>query len=242
MVSDILSRAVAAPPGLVESVLRATGVAHLASLHPSPVGDVVVVRWDDAVTAVAPEHHADAMLADYEQRTGIPAYPEDTPPSGWSERIDEALASGMGSRVKVALVGASRFQQDVLNATARIPVGETRPYGWVARESDHPGAVRAVGTALGRNPIPLIIPCHRVVRSDGSLGNYAFGAPMKAALLEAEHADPRVDAPLVGARRGEVVCYPTCRHARRITDPVPFASIRTAERAGYRPCRVCRPM
>ena len=202
----------------------------------------MVVRWDRAVTAVVPEARADEVLAGYEPRTGIPAYPEDNPPRAWTDRIDAALASGDGARVDVALLGASPFQQDVLAATRLIPVGETRPYGWIARESQHPGAVRAVGTALGRNPIPLIIPCHRVIRSDGSLGQYAFGAPMKEALLDAEHIDPRVEAPLVGSRRGEVVCYPTCRHARRIKEPVSFASLGVAERAGYRACRDCRPV
>ncbi len=242
MIIDILNQDVPTPAGLIETVLRSSGVAHLASLHPSPVGDVVVVRWDDAVTAVVPEPHADGVLATYEQRTGVPAYADDVPPAQWSERIEHALASGKGSRIKVALVGVTEFQKDVLAATALIPVGETRPYSWVARESKHSSAVRAVGSALGRNPIPLIIPCHRVVRSDGSLGHYAFGTPMKAALLNAEEMMPRVDAPLVGALRGEVVCYPTCRHARRIKHPVPFSSVGSAAQAGYRPCRDCRPV
>lgn len=242
MINDLLKQDVATPPNLVESVLRSSGVAHLASLHPSPVGDVVVVRWKQSVTAVVPEQHSDEILAGYEERTGIPAYAEDAPPREWADLVDQALASGDGRRVDVALLGASHFQQSVLAATARIPVGETRPYAWVAREADHPGAVRAVGTALGRNPIPLLIPCHRVVRSDGTLGQYAFGPAMKARLLEAEHTAPRVDAPLVGARRGEVACYPTCRHARRIEDPVAFSSMSQAAAAGYRPCRVCRPV
>lgn len=242
MINEILRQDVPVPGSLVESVLRQTGVAHLASLHPSPIGEVVVVRAGDAVTAVVPEIHADEMLELYEARTGVPAYSEERAPSDWSDRIDDALATGRGSRVKVALSGVSQFQRDVLMATARIPVGETRPYAWIARESRHDTAVRAVGTALGRNPIPLIIPCHRVVRSDGSLGQYAFGPEMKAQLLAAEHSTPRLDAALVGARRGEVACYPTCRHARRLQDPVGFTSIVSARQAGYRPCKDCRPV
>ena len=69
----------------------------------------------------------------------------------------------------------------MLTKTLEIPSGEVRPYGWVAREIGRPKAVRAVGSALGRNPVPVLIPCHRVVRSDGHVGNYGLGVPMKRA-------------------------------------------------------------
>lgn len=65
------------------------------------------------------------------------------------------------------------FQWKVLNAVMTIPLGETRTYAWVAKAIGKPGAVRAVGTALRKNPFPLIIPCHRVVKSNGQLGKYA---------------------------------------------------------------------
>ena len=65
------------------------------------------------------------------------------------------------------------FQWKVLKVTTQIPLGETRTYQWVAKKIGHPKAVRAVGQALKRNPYPLIIPCHRVIKSDGSLGAYA---------------------------------------------------------------------
>ena len=67
-----------------------------------------------------------------------------------------------------------------------IPRGETRSYEWVARKAGSPHAARAVGTALKKNPFTIIIPCHRVVRSDGSLGNYALGSDLKKRLLETE--------------------------------------------------------
>jgi O-6-methylguanine DNA methyltransferase len=88
----------------------------------------------------------------------------------------------------VDLSGVGVFQKQVLAACASIPKGEVRPYGWIASEIGNPGSVRAVGTALGRNPIPLVIPCHRVVRSDGAVGNYAFGAERKHDLLVREGA------------------------------------------------------
>lgn len=81
-----------------------------------------------------------------------------------------------------------RFTRAVLKITAQIPYGEVRSYRWVARELGKPKAMRAVGNALARNPIPIIIPCHRVVRSDGSLGGYALGLAWKRRLLELERA------------------------------------------------------
>jgi methylated-DNA-[protein]-cysteine S-methyltransferase len=78
------------------------------------------------------------------------------------------------------------FTQAVLKVTEAIPYGEIRSYRWIAEQLGKPGATRAVGNALARNPIPFIIPCHRVVRSDGSLGGYALGLNWKKKLLKLE--------------------------------------------------------
>ncbi len=86
------------------------------------------------------------------------------------------------------LSGLTPFQAEVCRATRLIPHGETRSYSWVAKQMDKPGAVRAVGQALARNPLPVVIPCHRVVRSDGRLGGFADGLEMKRRLLELEAA------------------------------------------------------
>ena len=80
------------------------------------------------------------------------------------------------------------FQKDVWNALMRIPYGKTVSYSDVAIASGHPGAVRAVGNAVGRNPIPVIIPCHRVIRADGHIGGYALGTELKIRLLKLEGA------------------------------------------------------
>lgn len=81
------------------------------------------------------------------------------------------------------------FEWKVLKATMTIPIGETRSYKWVAERIGSPAAVRAVGQALRKNPYPLLIPCHRVVKSDGTLGGYAgkFDG-RKEALLKKERA------------------------------------------------------
>lgn len=91
-------------------------------------------------------------------------------------------------RPPVDLSGLSPFTRRVLEVTALIPFGETRSYGFVAEKAGAPGAGRAAGGALGRNPVPLLVPCHRVIRSDGSLGGFGCGIGTKELLLEIECA------------------------------------------------------
>jgi methylated-DNA-[protein]-cysteine S-methyltransferase len=88
----------------------------------------------------------------------------------------------------------SGFQLAVWAALRRIPYGETASYGEIAAEIGRPDAVRAVGSTNGRNPIPVIVPCHRVIGADGSLVGFGGGLPRKRLLLEleAEHAAPRL--------------------------------------------------
>jgi methylated-DNA-[protein]-cysteine S-methyltransferase len=83
---------------------------------------------------------------------------------------------------------ARGFSDKVLHQVARIPYGKTLSYGEVARKAGNPRAVRAAGTACGRNPVPLIVPCHRVVQASGKLGDYGGGPEMKRALLSLEGA------------------------------------------------------
>jgi methylated-DNA-[protein]-cysteine S-methyltransferase len=83
---------------------------------------------------------------------------------------------------------AKGFRRDVLEATARIPYGQTGTYTSVATEAGSAKAVRAAGTALAKNPIPIVVPCHRVLRADGELGNYRGGVAAKARLLDLEGA------------------------------------------------------
>lgn len=80
------------------------------------------------------------------------------------------------------------FEKKVYTVVKKIPAGEVRTYAWVARKAGAPGASRAVGSCLNKNPFPVIVPCHRVVNAGGSLGGYAFGADLKKQLLELENA------------------------------------------------------
>jgi len=87
---------------------------------------------------------------------------------------------------KLDFTGATPFQQSIWEATRRIPFGETRSYAWVAAGAGNPKAVRAAGQALGRNPLPIIVPCHRVLGSDGALTGFSGGIKMKGWLLSLE--------------------------------------------------------
>ena len=97
-----------------------------------------------------------------------------------------ALGKTVRWSVPVDLSSGTSFQQQVWRSLTKIPRGQTQSYAWVARKIGKPGATRAVGTACGANPVPVIIPCHRVIASDGSLGGFGGGLPMKRRLLALE--------------------------------------------------------
>ncbi len=82
--------------------------------------------------------------------------------------------------------GITPFQEKVLRMEHRVPFGRVTTYGRLAEQAGRPGAARAVGNMLARNPFPLIIPCHRAVRSDGSIGGFQGGPELKRGLLEQE--------------------------------------------------------
>lgn len=142
--------------------------------------------------------------------------------------------------VPIDLSGTPDFQRRVLEAAKRIPFGEARPYAWIAERIGHPHAVRAVGTALGRNPVPLIVPCHRVWRSDGGLGGYLFGGELKRRLAELERFTPI----LAGSTATRIVCRVGCHRAAAMRPSrwVVFGSVEDARSVGYRPCKICKPL
>lgn len=90
---------------------------------------------------------------------------------------------------RLDLSRATDFQRQVWEAARTIPWGETRSYQWVASHIGKPRAARAVGQALGQNPLPLIVPCHRVLTTDGKLGGFTGGLDMKRLLLKTEGVD-----------------------------------------------------
>ena len=102
-------------------------------------------------------------------------------------RAVAARLAGAGGEVEVELVGTA-FQKKVWDALMRIPRGETRSYAQLAAQLGQPDAARAVASACARNKVAIVVPCHRVIRGDGSLGGYRWGLPLKQQLLERERA------------------------------------------------------
>jgi methylated-DNA-[protein]-cysteine S-methyltransferase len=111
-------------------------------------------------------------------------------PESFSDLIERLRSYLSGHKVafpdRLDLTGATRFQCAVWEAARLIPYGETRSYGWVAGQIGKAGSARAVGQAMGRNPALIIIPCHRVIASDGRLGGFSNGLEKKKRLLRLE--------------------------------------------------------
>ena len=241
-----------APPGLAHSTLVAIGLADDYAVIESPLGPLRVAWNGRGVSEVAGATGDDAFEARFQARTGRVARRRDALPEDLARKIGRRLAGDRHIRIDLDLRGATPFEQAVWMKALEIPRGEVRPYGWIAREIGRPKAVRAVGTALGHNPVPLIVPCHRVVRSDGMIGQYSLGGPEnKRTILTEEGADPdgleslaRAGIRFFGSDTTHIYCMPTCRDARRVTERhlVHFPSARAASAAGYRPCMHCRPV
>lgn len=179
----VLSRLpAAAPPTLVPRVLDAVGLATRYLARETGIGPVVISFTKVGIAAVRLASEVAGGAVDIDEH----------PPARLVAGIDAVLAGRKaGSTLRYDLAGLGDFARAVLTETATIPPGQVRPYGAIAESIGHPRAARAVGTALANNPIPLLIPCHRVVRNDGTLGNYGLGSPgNKRRLLEAEGAIP----------------------------------------------------
>jgi len=246
---------VRAPEGFAERVLAAVGIAPRAYDSYAEIATslgVVHVAWNaEGISAVRRAGGAREFERWFASRLGRPVGREAVPPERLARQVAGAIA-GLDRRLRFDMSGLRVFEQDVLRKTAEIPRGEVRSYAWVAREIGRPRAVRAVGTALANNPIPFLIPCHRVVRSDGALGQYSAGGPqVKRAILQHEGLDPGWleilagnGARFVGSRATHVFCLPTCSYARRIkaANRVYLRNEHEARGAGLRPCGRCRPV
>lgn len=154
----------------------------------TPVGDVLISVTAHGLAAISYlTHRSLGESAEDLARRGI--IPGDD--KGTIMRVIDQLTRYFDRNltafdVAFDLTGASDFTRRVLDATRAIPYGEVRTYGEVAAMIGTPGATQAVGNALGMNPIPIVIPCHRVVRSDGSMGSYTGGVNIKRVLLDIE--------------------------------------------------------
>jgi O-6-methylguanine DNA methyltransferase len=241
---------VQAPSSIIPTVLARVGLSDVYLSLEAPIGCVFVAFNDHGISALMAEEEPAHFEEAFRARFGRSVRRTDQPPHALAQAITAQLSGKRAKALRFDLRGLTEFEQAVLLKALEIPWGQVRPYAWIAKEIGRPRAVRAVGSALGRNPIPLLIPCHRVVRSDGRIGHYIFGSEAKRTLLQTEGVQPsrleqwaatgeRYD----GSDTTHIFCYPTCQHAKRISDEhrVTFKSAAEAVATGYRPCKVCRP-
>ena len=239
---------VKAPAGFAERVLSQVGMTDSYAVFSTVLGPVYVAWNRNGVSGAMRSKSAADFEEWFAHNVGRRLVRVD-PPADLAAKIADQLEGKR--RMRFDLRGLTPFSQDVLRKTLDIPRGQVRPYGWVAREIGHPAAVRAVGTALANNPIPYFIPCHRVIRTDGVIGNYGGGGPeAKKSILTMEGVQlPRLQKlaqaglRYEGVKSTKIFCFPTCYHGRHAKEEnfVFFHDEAEARAAGYRPCKDCRP-
>ena len=152
----------------------------------------LVWRGGLVVGAALPESSDEKARASLARR--FPGAVESEPPPFAAEAMDRVASLLAGGKTALGAIkvdpDGSAFERNVWQAARRIPCGEVRSYGEIAREIGAPGAAQAVGLALGRNPVPIVVPCHRVLASDGKTGGFSApgGVATKFRILEIEGA------------------------------------------------------
>lgn len=179
----------------------ATGLAHFDTAL-----GAVGIAWNDRGVACVqlPESNARATLARLARR--FPAAREATPPTDVQRAIEAIAASLRGvatdlGGIALDMRGVSDFDRRVYEAARGIPFGRTRSYGEIAAQLGEPQSARDVGTALGRNPFSIVVPCHRVLAAGGKLGGFSArgGVATKLRLLSIEGVQMAGTSPLFGA-------------------------------------------
>lgn len=228
----------------------------LYRIFPSPFGNVLIARSELGVALVEYLQDATTLRASRLSRlAGIEAV-EDGDEIDALYRDFRGYLAGGRTRLPWPLdlrLARSEFHRAVLEATAAIPFGAVVSYKGLAREVGRPEAVRAVAQALRWNPLPVAIPCHRVIGTSGLLTGYAGGeTSRKQRLLSVEgiplvraHHDFQIarDAMYVRMPGDSEYCLPSCPSAEalRTKTPMFFGSRERAEAAGFAPCTTCRP-
>jgi len=236
---------------IAEAALIRVGAADAYTTIETPLG-LVYVAWNDHGLSAVTRAESPAAFEEFARDLlGRPVYPIASAPQRLIRAMRAWLAGDRRAPLAFDLRELTPFARAALLKAREIPHGEVRPYSWIAREIGRPAAVRAVGTVMARNPVPIFIPCHRVVRADGHIGAYGLGGPeSKRRILDAEGLDvgqieslATAGVRYIGSDTTHVYCYPSCHHAYRITQPhrVAFTSELQAHNAGYRPCHDCRP-
>jgi O-6-methylguanine DNA methyltransferase len=240
-----------APNRPLANVCTTVGIADCYFTLETPLGQVYVAFNGHGLSAVQSAESSAGFEQRFRKQFGRAVYLTGEPPATIASELHRELHGDGRARVRFDLRGLSEFERAVLLKALEIPRGEVRPYAWVAREIGNPRAVRAVGTALSNNPVPIFIPCHRVVRSNGQTGEYGLGGEankrmmLRAEGITLERLEELANKSIrfTGSDTSHIFCFPTCHHVRRVTNAhlVQFHSEAEAFSLGYRPCKVCRP-
>ncbi|WP_415183613.1 methylated-DNA--[protein]-cysteine S-methyltransferase [Phaeovulum sp.] len=188
---DLFLRWEAMSPG--DYAKGGAGLTIRTGWFPSPFGEVLAMGTDRGLCgmAFAADCGPDATMADLRARWPAAQFTED--PAAIAPWVEAAL--GQRGHTALHLIGAP-FQIKVWEALLQIPSGHVTTYSDIAGAIGHPRAVRAVGTAVGRNPVAFLIPCHRALRKSGGLGGYHWGLPVKRAMLAWETARYEAGQPM----------------------------------------------
>jgi methylated-DNA-[protein]-cysteine S-methyltransferase len=246
-VDELLARARRRIAGAMKS-LRRPGAR--VGILDSPVGDLLVAEGPRGLAAIhfLAISGADRTLDALRQRFDL------IDNSVWRRDAQRELHryfagdfSVLRHRVDLCLV-ESDFQRRALESLRRVPAGSVISYRGLAASVGEPDSQRAIGNTMASNPVPIFVPCHRVIKSDGSIGNYGGGVERKVLLLKLEGFQIGRDlrtppGAVLGHRHTHIFCRPECSAARRVrpANALVFADAEHARSAGMRACRLCRP-
>jgi methylated-DNA-[protein]-cysteine S-methyltransferase len=219
----------------------------------SPLGDLLVAMTG---SGIALNHYlldgGDLAVAIAKLRCELDLVDDSRTISEVGEEIRRYLAGDAKAlRQKVDLtLAATTFQKNILHKLQEVPRGAVVSYQALGAAAGAPKGARAVGNAMHNNPVPIYVPCHRVIASDGGIGGYGGGIPRKLQLLRSEgfalaQAAVRLPDNVVWGHKGsKIYCRVNCRTAARVDRAriLFFADPRQAKRAGMRPCKICQPV
>ncbi len=238
------------PPPFGEAMRRherpraAVGVAH------TPLGRLLIAEGPRGILAIhfLDVEEPDRVLASLKRRFDLVENDRAAQSAGAEiRRFLNGERSALSRRADLTLV-ESPFQRRALKRLCRLPAGSVVTYRGLAEAVGAPRSQRAIGNTMASNPVPIYVPCHRVVRSDGTVGHYGGGIERKVKLLRAEGfsigRDLQLHARTVLGHPGtHVYCRPECAAGQRTHHSrlLRFADCESARRAGMRPCGFCRP-
>lgn len=157
----------------------------------TPIGPLWLACTTRGLAAIEFGSDEEAILAAWRKRTGRAVVRDDVALAPYVAEMERYFAGAITRfLVPLDLIEGTPFQRKVWDTLLTIPYGETRSYKWLAQQVGQAKGFRAVGAANGANPLPIVVPCHRVVNTDGRLGGYGSGLDAKRALLRLEGALP----------------------------------------------------